>query len=102
MWKRVLFAGLLLAGTLWVTADALFGIVSNRAREIVIPDFCGEDPEMIEPREDLEFTVEYRYDEKIPAGIVMRQDPTAGSVRKVTPRRPKCAVRLYVSLGKED
>lgn len=102
MWKRLLFAGLLLAGALWVTADALFGIVRDRAREIVIPEFCGKDLEAVEPGEDLGFTVEYRYDEKIPAGIVMRQEPEAGSVRKVNPSRPTYPVRLYVSLGKED
>ena len=102
MWKRLLFAGLLLAGTLWVTSDALFGVVRNRAKEIVIPDFCGEDLEALEPGEEIELTVEYRYDEEIPAGIVMRQEPEPGSVRKVNKRHPKCAVKLYVSLGKED
>lgn len=102
MWKRLLFAGLLLAGTLWVTSDALFGFSSSRAREIVIPDYCGEDLSAVEPGEEIELTVEYRYDETIPAGTVLRQEPEPGSVRKVNKRHPKCPVRLYVSMGPEN
>ena len=101
MWKRLLFAGILLIGTFLVTGDALFGVMRNRAKTVVIPDFCGENLETVEPGETVELTVEYRYDENIPAGIVMRQDPEPGSVRKVNESHPKCAVRLYVSLGRE-
>lgn len=101
MWKRLLFAGLLLAGTLWVTADALFGVLRHGERDVVIPNYCGEDLESIEPGETIELTVEYRYDEETPAGIVMRQEPEPGSVRKVNGSHPKCAVKLYVSLGRE-
>ena len=101
MWKRLLFAGLLLVTAFWVTSDSLFGVMQNHAREIVIPEFCGKDLETVDPGEEIELTVEYRYDEEIPAGIVTRQEPEAGSVRKVNERHPKCAVKLYVSLGRE-
>ena len=101
MWKRLLFAGLLLAGTLWVTFDALFGISGSGARKIVIPDFCGKNLSAVEPAGELELTVEYRYAEDAPAGIVTRQEPEAGSVRKVNRRHPKCGVKLYVSFGRE-
>ena len=101
MWKRLLFAGLLLIGTFWVTSDALFGVMKNHAREVEIPDFRGENLEEIEPGEEIELTVEYRYDETVPAGIVTRQEPEPGSIRKVNESHPKCAVKLTVSLGRE-
>ncbi len=101
MLKRLLFAALLLAGTFWVTADALFGISGNGVRDVTVPDFCGRDAATVDFGEDFEMTVEYRYDEKIPAGVVLRQDPAAGSVRRVNRSHPKCAVKLYVSMGRE-
>ncbi len=101
MWKKLLFAGFLLIGTFWVTADALFGLLPAGTRDVTVPDFCGRDFAAVESTGDFAFTVEYRYDENIPAGIILRQEPEPGNVRRVNRKHPECEVRLWVSLGRE-
>ena len=101
MWKRLLFSVLLFAGSVWVTADALFGLTQAGGQTVTVPDLIGCRAEEAERYEWLDATVEYRYDKQTPAGIVMEQKPTPGSTRKLNERQKTCPITLTVSLGSE-
>ena len=44
-------------------------------------------------------SVSYAYDEKVPKGYIISQDPAGGEMRKVLPGKQKCQISLVVSLG---
>ena len=44
-------------------------------------------------------SVTYAYDDNVPKGYIVSQDPVAGEVRKVLPGKQKCEIGLTVSLG---
>ena len=43
--------------------------------------------------------VTYAYNDEVPKGYIIDQDPVAGEVRKVLPGKQKCEIDLTVSLG---
>ena len=100
MWKKLLFANLLLAAICFVVLDALFGVTSARGERVTVPDFCGATEETLAADERFAVTAEYRYDDS-PAGTILSQEPPAGSVRKIGEDRQKCALRVVVSMGPE-
>ncbi len=93
---------LLLAGALAGTFLVFAGIamrVAIRAREVTVPDLAGksiDDATRLAAGLDLQLRVEdaRRPDTKVPAGMVLGQDPAAGS-----PARRQRRVRVWVSAG---
>ncbi|MBQ5355236.1 MAG: protein kinase [Clostridia bacterium] len=43
--------------------------------------------------------VSYAYDDEMPKGFIISQDPVGGEMRKVLPGKQKCQISLVVSLG---
>jgi beta-lactam-binding protein with PASTA domain len=93
---------LLLAGALAVTFFLFAGIamrVAVRARQVTVPDLVGKsiaDATTLSSGLDLQLRVEEarRPDAKLPAGVVMGQDPAGGS----SVRRQR-SVRVWLSAG---
>lgn len=93
---------LLLAGALAVTFFVFAGIamrVANRARQVTVPDLVGKsvnDASAITAGLDLLIRVEdqKRPDPKVPAGMVLGQDPPPGSAA-----RRQRGIRVWVSAG---
>ena len=100
MWKKVIFAMILLVSVGFTTADSLFGLFTPQGETVSIPNFCGLTEEECTLPDWASVTVEYRYDEAAPAGEVTAQTPAAGSQRKITDRHP-CEITLTVSLGEQ-
>lgn len=100
MFKKWLFAHLLLFAVTFVVADSLFGILAPRGETFTVPDFAGMREEEVLADGRLAVTSEYRYDET-PSGTVIGQDPPVGTARKLGEKAGKCAVRLVVSMGPE-
>ena len=100
MWKKLLFANLLLIVAGFVVLDSLFGVVSARGERVTIPDFCGTNEGSLAADERFAVTAEYRYDES-PAGTILSQEPPAGSIRKIGEDQARCRVRVVVSMGPE-
>jgi beta-lactam-binding protein with PASTA domain len=102
--KRVLSYGkiLLLAGALAGTFLLFAGIsmrVALRARQVTVPDLVGRsvaDATTLSSQLDLQLKVDEdrRPDPKVPAGVVLGQEPTAGSAS----RRSR-SVRVWLSAG---
>ena len=92
---------LLCAGTVWITFDSLFAPLSPRGERVEIPNYCGLQEESLSFADWMQVTTEYRYDAKAPAGTVVAQTPSAGSLRKLSAKHPTCALSLVVSLGEE-
>lgn len=100
MWKKLIFANLLLAAVTFTAANTLFGLTDPPGESLTVPDFTGETEQDVSGDGRWELTVEYRYGDE-PAGTVLSQEPAAGSVRKRTAQRPRCPLRLTVSMGPE-
>lgn len=96
-----LFLLMLLPALAWTVFDTLFSPRGEPFWTVDIPDLCGMTEEQLPSHDWLELHIEYRYDEDQPAGTVLSQSPPAGSRRKLSERKPTCAVSLTVSLGRE-
>lgn len=100
-WKRAALAAfVLILAVGWITADILFMPREKAAMTVEIPDLCGLSAENIKTEEWITVDIEYRYDQSIPAGIVLSQTPTAGSRRRLNGNT--CRVTVTVSLGQES
>ena len=101
---RVWSAGklLLLLGALATTFVVFAGIamrVANRARNVTVPDLAGKsvsDATSLASSLDLQVRVDEarRPDAKVPAGMVLGQDPVAGSLV-----RRQRSLRVWISAG---
>ena len=100
MWKRVIFAAALLVGIGFVTGDALFGFLRDRGETVSVPSFCGEREESLSLPEWAEVEIAYRYHDEAEVGVVIAQEPTAGSLKKIS-NEHKCKITLTVSMGRE-
>ena len=100
MFKKWLFAHLLLFAVAFVTADSLFGVTAPRGETFTVPDLCGMSEADVLADARLDVTSEYRYDDR-PAGTVLSQDPPAETARKLGEKNDRCAVRVVVSMGPE-
>lgn len=100
MWKKLLFANLLLAAVLFVTADRLFGILPARGERIIVPDFQGAQEETLAADPRFSVSAEYRYDDS-PAGTILSQEPAPGAARKIGEGQARCQLRVVVSMGPE-
>lgn len=89
------------ACSVWITFDCLFAPLSPRGERVEIPDYRGLREEDLSFADWLRVTTEYRYDANAPAGTVVAQTPSAGSMRKLSAKHPTCALSLVVSLGEE-
>ncbi len=98
MWKRVIFAMILLVSVGFTTADGLFGLLEARGETVTIPNLCGQSEETMKPPAWATLITEYRYDDQAPAGEITAQAPAAGSQRRITDRHP-CEITVTVSLG---
>lgn len=101
LWRlSAAFSALLFFALLWVVLDSLFAFSEDaHLTEVQIPDFCGLQEESLAFSDWMEVRMEYRYDEEVPTGVVMRQSPRAGSTRKLSAQHPRCGIALVVSLG---
>jgi eukaryotic-like serine/threonine-protein kinase len=95
--KILLLAGAL-AGTFFVFAGIAMR-VAIRARQVTVPDLVGkslEDATSLAAALDLQLRVDdaRRPDAKVPAGMVLGQDPAAGAAA-----RRQRSVRVWVSAG---
>lgn len=94
--KEVLFAFLLFLTTAWCIADSLLGLTLPVGKSVSVPDFVGQnEPTSVPDWMDLVSVYEYN---SAPAGTVLGQEPTAGSLRKPFGEN-SVRVRLTVSLG---
>ena len=100
MFKKWLFANLLVVSVAFVVLDTLFGILAPRGETFTVPDFSGMREEEVLADARLAVTSEYRYNDA-PSGTVIGQDPPVGTARKLGEDAEKCAVRLVVSMGPE-
>lgn len=94
--KKVFFAFLLFLSMAWCVADSLLGFTLPGGESVAVPDFVGQ----TEPSDTpgwLDLVSVYQYD-SAPAGTVLAQEPTAGSLRKPCGDN-SVRVRLTVSLG---
>ena len=98
MLKKLLFANLLAFLTCFVVLDSLFGVASARGERMTVPDVCGMTEEALAADERFSVSAEYRYDDR-PAGTILSQEPSAGSIRKIGEDQSKCALRVVVSMG---
>ena len=98
MWKKLLFANLLVLALAFVVLDSLFGVASARGERVTVPDFCGASEESLAADARFAVTAEYRYDDR-PAGTILSQDPAPGSIRKIGEDQAKCKLRVVVSMG---
>ncbi len=102
-WRRVTWITLTLSAViLWIALDTWLGFTGNDARTVEIPNCRGKIAETLELAEYFNVTVEYRYDDEVPEGVVIAQAPTGGTQRKLSKNTPTCAIKLVVSLGREQ
>ena len=92
---------LLLLSSVWVVFDSLFAPFDTVGETVTIPDLEGMAAESVQTEPWIELETEYRYDPKTPAGVVLSQSPTGGSMRRISAASPTCKLRLTVSLGQE-
>lgn len=103
MWRvAALLSATVFLTLCWILFDTLFAITEDDGgRSVQIPDFKGmrENELVLPPWLDVEN--EYRYDDTVPAGVVISQNPPAGSFRKISDAYPTCAMKIVVSLGQD-
>ena len=92
---------LLVIGAAWIVFDDLFAPFGEKSLSVEIPDLCGKRLESVELADWMDAKIEYRYDAKQAAGVILAQSPTGGSRRKLTAQKPRCQMTLTVSLGEE-
>ncbi len=102
-WRRILLfsAGLALSGV-WLVFDVLFAPFAEPAASVEVPALVGQAADTLRLSDAFEVALEYRYDKNTPAGVVLSQEPLAGSRRKLTADAPRCRLTLFVSLGEEQ
>lgn len=91
----------LFISSVWIVFDELLMPRAEGARTVTVPDFEGEEIDSIAQQDWLSIETQYRYDEHTPAGVVISQSPTPGSMRKLSEAQPTCKLKLTVSLGVE-
>ncbi len=109
LWAVCGLCALLLAGTVWICADHLFGGAARRlvglsdtssSLIVTVPDLVGQvftDGAMADT--DLfDVSVTYVYGDQ-PARRILSQEPAPGVRRKVLPEHTRCTLRLTVSMG---
>lgn len=97
----LLISFLLFISSVWVVFDELFEPLDASIQTYTVPHFEGKREAEIRAEEWLEVEREYRYDADVPAGVVLSQSPSGGSLRKISADRPTCKLRLVVSLGEQ-
>ena len=103
LWRRTaLIALALTAVVLWIALDVWLGITEPDGRAVRIPDCVGRAVPDLTLDTHFDVSVEYRYDDTVSKGIVISQSPAAGAQRKISQNAPTCALKLTVSLGKEQ
>ena len=101
-WRRsAAVAAVLILAVGWITADVLFMPRQQQSPTVEIPNLCGLNVENLQTEEWLDVTVEYRFEENAPAGLVFAQTPIGGSYRRLTDEGT-CQVTVLVSLGQES
>ena len=101
-WRRsAIVAAVLILAVGWITADVLFMPRKKQSPTVEIPNLCGLNVENLQTEEWLDVTVEYRFEENAPAGLVFAQTPIGGSYRRLTDEGT-CQVTVLVSLGQES
>ena len=85
----------------WIVFDDLFSPFGEKSLSVEIPDLCGKRLESVDLADWLDTKVEYRYDKRYAAGVILAQSPVGGSRRKLTAQNPQCKLTLTVSLGEE-
>ena len=101
-WRRsAAVAAVLILAVGWITADTLFMPRKKQSPTVEIPNLCGLNVENLQTEAWLDVTVEYRFEENAPAGLVFAQTPIGGSYRRLTDEGT-CQVTVLVSLGQES
>lgn len=100
MGKKFCFALLFLFGILFITADSLFGFLRSDGVYVTVPNLCGQRESLLELPDWASLETAYRYDDQIPAGVVMEQTPEAGRQLKIGENQTR-SIKLTVSLGTE-
>ncbi len=100
----VAFALVLITGAVTVLDMVLKSEHANAAESIKVPNVVGENysqesiGELLDPA-IYKIEVNMVYDAEIPAGTIMKQEPSADSARKVVRNKNKCTITLTVSCG---
>lgn len=97
--RYVAISCLLALSCAWLVFDFLFEPFGREGVQVEIPQLCGEMEEDVAFGDWMEVEISYRHDDA-PAGTVLSQSPSAGSLRKLTSESPTCRIRLTVSLGR--
>ncbi len=97
----LLLSFVLFLSSLWVVIDEIFAPLGEESTVVTVPDCEGVRLEELQTVPWIEREIEYRYDPRVPAGVILSQSPKAGSTRKLTSERPTCTLMLTVSLGLE-
>lgn len=102
---RYLFFGaclsaLLLICVVWITFDFLFAPLEGGSESVTVSDYRGNRLSDAEFAKWMNVKVEYRNDDNAEAGVILSQNPSAGSRRKLTDAHPSVELTLTVSLGK--
>lgn len=100
MRKYLFFSVALLITTCTVVFDSLFGVFSERERVVEIPNFVGQGEAGASLPDWIELTTEHIYDESVPEGVVISQEPSGGSRRKLG-KNKSVHLLLRVSMGQE-
>ncbi len=98
----LLLSALLFVCTVWVVFDDLFSPLESSGKTVTVPSYLGMDIDDVATEAWMETEIEYRYDDSVPAGVVISQSPVGGSMRKLSDRYPTCKVNLTVSRGTES
>ena len=93
-------------GTVYVlgrVADAM----SNVSQTITVKEFVGniytdELANALDASDEYKVSVEYVYSEEYEPGLIIEQDPKAGSTRKIVKGEQKCEVTLTVCSGQKE
>jgi serine/threonine-protein kinase len=97
MGKKFCFAILLLFAVTLTVGDSLFDFFGTQGETVTVPHLVGQGADSLLLPPWAEQEISYRYD-AAPAGTVIDQQPTAGSVIKI-PKNGRRRVTLTVSMG---
>ncbi|MBQ9760820.1 MAG: PASTA domain-containing protein [Clostridia bacterium] len=97
----LLLSFLFFVSSAWVVFDELFAPLEEEMQTVTVPNFEGQALSSVRMADWFEVKTEYRYDESAPSGVILSQEPSGGSQRKIGVRRPTCQLKLTVSLGRE-
>ena len=99
--RLLLVSAVLLLSVAWVTFSHLFYPLNTKERTVEIPPLLGLRLQELQVPEWIDLGVEYRYDESVPEGVVIAQEPLSGSRRKLSDTADRCSVTVTVSMGRE-